>query len=193
MQVSLKELENHRGSFDSNFWTVQDVLWVLWHIPCTLALRCLNYVNEGRIQNICVFFLLFNCHHDIRTSSSSNDDTLDATNRTTNYELTLTLRNRTYRHLLLQCDGRLEKYCLLHIASCVLRISPVWEPPSGSHSSVATYSSLTASYSVCFGKLLGSISRGRSLRSPLHTLAHPQAVFFFPSWRTKFYCAQRSM
>jgi hypothetical protein len=31
MQLNLKEFENYLSSFDTNFWTVQDVFWVPWH------------------------------------------------------------------------------------------------------------------------------------------------------------------
>jgi hypothetical protein len=59
MKLNLREFENYLSSFDSNFLTVQDVLLSsLAHTHThthTLAMCFMSSVNEGRIQNICVF------------------------------------------------------------------------------------------------------------------------------------------
>ena len=55
MQLSLKKIEIYLGSFDSNFWTVQEGC-VLSSLAHSIALCYMSSIDEWRIQNFAFSF-----------------------------------------------------------------------------------------------------------------------------------------
>jgi hypothetical protein len=91
--VKVWESENYLRSSDSNFWTVQDVLWVPWPLHSHCAVWVLLMKDVSRTFAFSFVFSI--------ASTTSEPHR----RRIMTY---LTLLNWTRCHLLLQCERRLE-------------------------------------------------------------------------------------